>query len=64
MFERPDDVPDAYVVRRFEGEIPTAEAYSDPDIEALREIVRRRSPGAIRIGRSPSDVPSVVETWI
>ena len=62
IYDHPKDQPDVFVVRKFVGESPTAEAYAHPDIEVLREMML--DAGLVCLPRHASDDSVIVETWI
>jgi hypothetical protein len=65
----PDDHPGRYVVRRFEIRPGVAEPIGDPEpmfvgrtLAAAREAIPPEAGACLH--RSPSDPPSIVETWL
>lgn len=66
IFERPDDYPDGYVVRRFDilrgGDIRLGPAVC----VASLELARAEIPGHLDLccAPEPTDDPSIVETWL
>jgi len=65
IFDRPEDHPACFVVRRFEigpgWARPRAIVALAASLEAARAAI---PPGLVRLARDPSDPPSVVETWL
>lgn len=61
VFRNPADAPGQYIVRRFDGEMPTAEMYAAPSLKAAREFI---PTGLVCFVRNDWDVLSLVETWI
>jgi hypothetical protein len=64
--QNPSDAPGMFTVRRHVayGKLagPTNEVMVCPEIEPLREELRRR--GLVQMSRDPNDVPEIVEVWI
>jgi len=67
LYDRPLDMPEHYVARRFEirqgGEGgPTHDYIRDSDLESLRgEMVSR---GLYCLGRQAGDDPKIIEIWL
>jgi hypothetical protein len=64
VYAHPTDFPDSYVVRRFELNEPTEEAYVCENLDVARLIVASLMPSAICLTRSPGDDPAIVEVWL
>lgn len=67
LYDNPKDMPGYFVLRRFvvtkEGAVlASPEAYWCRDAEPLRAEMRKR--GLCCMGRSHSDEPPIVETWL
>lgn len=66
VYDHPDDMPDRYVVRRFEiregRTVATDEAYMSVHLYPLREALARL--GLRCMPRSDADEPHIIETWI
>jgi hypothetical protein len=67
IYRSPDDHPGRYVVRRFT--IAGGEPVPDPEpmfvgrsLEAAREAIPPEADTCL--SRSPSDEPSILETWV
>jgi hypothetical protein len=64
--QNPSDAPGLFTVRRHIAHGPQAGPTNDvlvsPDLETIREEMRRR--GLVRMERYPEDLPVIVETWI
>jgi len=61
IFKNPADAPGKYILRRFDGETPTNEAYAAETLELVRQFLPY---GLFPLAPMPGDVPSLVETWI
>lgn len=64
VFNKPDDYPDKYVARLFEGTAPTNIIITRDTVEEIREDIKRRFPAMLPFARSKEDYKSVVESWI
>lgn len=64
VFNKPDDYPDKYVARLFEGTAPTNIIITRNTVEEIREDITRRFPAMLPFARSKEDHKSVVESWI
>lgn len=62
VYDHPDDFPDCYVARRFEGEEPTEEIIVSAELMPLRGLLAGKGLAPVR--RSPEDDPVIVETWL
>ena len=62
IYDRPDDYPNHYVVRKFYGNMPTDELYGGRDLEELRTMLTKSK--LIRFPRDATDDPRIVETWM
>ena len=62
IYDRPDDYPNHYLVRKFYGNMPTDEMYGAQDLEELRAMLTRA--GLVRFPRDATDDPKIVETWM
>lgn len=64
--ERPSDHPNAYTCRRHtvtrRESRPDPACIVSPDIESIREAMRRR--GLVCIARQENDDPVIVECWL
>ena len=60
IYWNPSDHPGRYVVRRFELDQPTAEAFVCLGLAQARALI---PPGLYRQERDPNDDPVIVETW-
>lgn len=65
IYERPIDYPDDFVLRRHvvgPGTVtPDARMYCAPTLDEIRLML---PSGLVCIGRSESDEPQIVETWL
>ncbi|MBT9644926.1 hypothetical protein GPK69_03620 [Roseburia inulinivorans] len=64
VFNKPDDYPDKYVARLFEGTAPTNIIITRNTVEEIREDITRRFPAMLPFARNKEDHKSVVESWI
>lgn len=64
VLNKPDDYPDKYVARLFEGTAPTNIIITRNTVEEIREDITRRFPAMLPFARSKEDHKSVVESWI
>ena len=64
VFNKPDDYPDKYVDRLFEGTAPTNIIITRNTVEEIREDITRRFPAMLPLARSKEGHKSVVESWI
>lgn len=67
LYDRPIDMPEYYVARRFEVKAggeggPTFDYIRDSDLERLRSEMKNR--GLYRILRDPRDDPKIIESWV
>ena len=66
VYERPADMPDSYVARRFEvsrqGAVATDEVVVADTLEEIRD--RLAAKGLCPVSRAEMDPPQVVETWL
>ena len=62
IYDRPDDYPNRYVVRKFYGNMPTDELYGGRDLEELRTMLAKSK--LIRFPRDATDDPKIVEAWM
>lgn len=67
VFDKPKDYPKFIVVRKFILDKPTDDAYliigdGGDALQFVRAMLRQN--GFIRIPRSQSDEPQIVETWL
>jgi hypothetical protein len=61
VYDHPRDFPEKFVVRRWQGIVPTAEFALADSLEEARAKV----PGdCVRIDRNPADDPAILETWL
>ena len=63
VYDHPSDLPDAYVARRFRGNVPTQSVMWGNDLEMLR-VMLAIDMGLTRIVRDPEDDPVILETWV
>jgi hypothetical protein len=65
VYRYPRDYPGKFVARKFLVTAPdptvTAEMFIADDLDEIRALL---PPGLVRIARSPSDDPVIVETWL
>lgn len=61
IYNYPSDYPDKFVVRLWEGELPTAEFSLHDTLEEARAAV---PPGLVCLQRFDNDDPVIVETWL
>jgi len=63
IYDRPRDHPVGFIARRFEisGSITPTEDTLSGELEHLREVFERA--GLVKIARSESDEPQIVESW-
>lgn len=65
IYERPQDYPEGYVVRRWvahsNGFSEAREAWATDTLEHARQLV---PDGLYKLEREPNDDPTIVETWI
>ena len=64
VFNKPDDYPDKYVARLFEGTAPTNIIITRNTVEEIREDITRRFPAMLPFARSKEDHKSELELWI
>lgn len=64
VFNKPDDYPDKYVARLFEGTAPTNIIITRNTEEEIREDITRHFPAMLPFARNKEDHKSVVESWI
>lgn len=64
VFNKPDDYPDKYVARLFEGTAPTNIIITRNTVEEIREDITKRFPAMLPFARDKEDCKCVVETWI
>jgi hypothetical protein len=66
IYDHPRDFPNAFVARpQFEtvdGIKQFGEGYAAPDLEVLRDHMRRM--GLVCLARHPDDDPVIIEVWI
>ena len=61
VYDHPPDYPDHFVARLFADGVETNVGFLADTLEALRD---KLPPGLYPLARSPSDPPSIVETWL
>lgn len=61
VFFNPKDFPGKYVVRLFDGKTPTRLLAVKDTLEEARSTI---PPMFLRVDRSPTDNPVIVETWL
>lgn len=61
IYKHPLDYPDKFVARKFILDKPTEEILIGDTLEEVRSLLPK---GFTRIERNPSDVLSIVETWL
>jgi hypothetical protein len=62
IYDRPSDYPDSFVARKFIVDRPTDEVIVRDTLAEVREAIGSRA--LVRIERSPSDDPKIVEVWL
>ncbi len=62
VYDHPSDHPDVFVARRWDGDKPTTDHVTSPDLDAIRYALDKL--GLVRIMRQPNDDPCIVETWL
>jgi hypothetical protein len=63
LYERPDDFPDAYLVRAWYGLTPDNRGQVCASLDEAREYIRACG-GCVPLDRADSDPPSVLEAWL
>ena len=65
VYEHPRDFPHSYVARRFDvgpaGAVSTGDLVVAPDLESIRQQLPE---GVVRMDRSPTNDPHVLESWL
>ena len=64
IFNKPLDMPDAYVARKFligQQPVPTDEMFSAQTLDEVRGMLPE---GLFRLERNPADDPVIVESWV
>jgi hypothetical protein len=61
IFDHPLDHPDGFIIRLFDADQPTDQAYTAISLDVARTLVPH---GTVVIARHDEDHPSVVECWI
>lgn len=61
IYHSPSDFPDKYVVRLFDGPLPTRFHSVKNSLEEARATIPELFR---RMDRQPNDVPAIVETWL
>lgn len=61
IYDHPEDYPDKFVARCWEGETPTDRIFTADTVKEIRELI---PPDLYRLDRDPSDDPVVLEVWI
>ena len=65
VFFNPQDFPGKYVVRLFDGNLPTRLLVVKNTLEEARAAIPQAPPlGFVRMERSPNDDPVIVEVWM
>jgi hypothetical protein len=63
IYEKPADYPDSIVVRLWWGETPEEHSWVFDTLIEARFMIQSAG-GCFPIQRSPTDSPSIVETWL
>lgn len=61
IYHNPKDFPEKYAVRLFDGKAPTRLLSVKDTLEEARKTI---PPLFKQVGRSPTDDPIIVETWL
>ena len=61
IYDKPIDIPEKFVARKFINDNPTKTMYIDDTLEGIRKKI---PAGLVNIGRYPDDDPKIVEVWI
>ena len=61
IYKHPKDYPNKFVARKFVLDKPTEEILIGDTLEEVRKLLPK---GLTRFERNPSDVLSIVETWL
>lgn len=61
VYRSPADYPGKFVARLWDAHHPTNLIMTT---DSLDELLQRRPPEMIVIGRQPSDDPIIIETWL
>jgi len=62
VYKRPRDFPGIeFLVRRWEVNIPKDVLYAGDSLDEARALIPR---GSVRLERSPTDDPCILETWL
>jgi hypothetical protein len=61
IFRNPVDAPGKFILRRYDGETPTNEAYAAETLELVRQFL---PPGLFPLAPMEGDVTGLVETWL
>lgn len=65
VYYSPSDFPKKYVVRLFDGPLPTRLLVVKDTLEEARAAIPQLPPlGFVRMERSESDIPEILETWL
>jgi hypothetical protein len=62
IYDHPLDFPKHFIARKFIIDRPTTELIISNTLENIREQLLAK--GFVRLDRSPSDDPKIVEVWI
>lgn len=67
VYDHPLDYRDKFVARRFEADKPTRDVFAHESLEHVRAWVRKegakRGVFPVRVPRSGSDDPVIIESW-
>lgn len=61
VYDHPSDFPHCYVVRRWNGNIPSREFCVAPTLEGARAAIPAH---CANLGRMPGEDPVILEVWI
>lgn len=61
IYDRPTDMPNAFVARKWLNDVPTHEVLQAGTLDGLRSLLPR---GLHLLPRDPADDPKIVEVWI
>ena len=63
LYDHPDDIPGAFVVRCWYGEVAHPDAFLTQYLEHARAYCREQG-ASVPLGRHPADDPKIMEMWI
>jgi len=64
VYQKPEDYPNKYIARIFDGTKPTNTVLIKETVEEIREDIANTFPYMLPFARSKEDVKCIVESWI